>query len=182
MKESIAVWLIVTDGKNQGKILLQQRAETEVENGKIKKQSYPYVCQPTWNGKVEEGETLEEAIEREAKEELGENFGENYNFKKLIPFGAKKYIYKGEEFIGWNFIGLVTEDELNTVKLHQGARSEFIFVSSSNILEKTKPLSNRIDPESGEAIFFGSEIVLFDDQWEVLWNLYQLKKILLILA
>jgi len=171
MKESVAVWLIVTDGKNQGKILLQQRAETEVENGKIKKQSYPYVCQPTWNGKVKPGEDLMQAIKREAEEELGKDFVKNYNFKRLIPFNSRKYRTKGEEVIGYNFVGLITESELKSVKLHQGALPKFVFISSLDFWERVKPLSEKTDPRS--------EIVLFGDQWKALENIYQLKKILL---
>ena len=68
--ESVAVWLIIEDGCNTGKIALQKRSE---KDGK-KIQSFPFICQPTFNGKLEIGESVENAIQREAEEELGKEF------------------------------------------------------------------------------------------------------------
>ena len=60
----MSVWLILQDGKNKGKVVLQKRNK--------KNKSFPYICQGTWAGKVEDKENLESvrAVELEERHEM----------------------------------------------------------------------------------------------------------------
>jgi 8-oxo-dGTP pyrophosphatase MutT (NUDIX family) len=167
-KKSVAVWLICEDGSLAGKVLLQQRAETKTEEGTEKPQSNPYVCQPTWNGKVEKSETIPEVTKKEAKEELGEDFAHCFDFSSLDLFYTERYSFRGETYRCYNFVGLVTQKQLELVKLHAGALSEFIGVNSRN-LPKIEILGTpEADPKT--------QIVLFEDQYNALETLFILKE------
>jgi len=171
-KRSIAVWLICKDGQYAGKVLLQQRSETEIIDGIKKVQSNPYICQPTWNEKVEEGESPDDAIKRGATEELGTRFFENFDFQ-LTPFITESYKYKGENFISFNFIGLISNDQLKLVNLHSGAMPNFIRVSSS-IMPLVCSKSLGVNPKSC--------IALFEDQYVILQKLFDLRSKLFFLT
>ena len=75
MNKTISVWLTVVDGKNAGKIALQKRNEVNSR--------FLYICQSTWAGKVEDGESVDTAVRRECEEELGKDFADNFDFLNL---------------------------------------------------------------------------------------------------
>ena len=157
--ESVAIWLILIDGLNKGKVALQKRTEKDGD----KLQSFPYILQPTWNGKLEQGENIQEAIKREAKEELGVNF--------KVPEGIRlfytsEYEFKGALSKSYNFSSPVLEQEINVIKLHSGAESKFIFVSKDD-LSKIK-----ICGEHG--VDARKDWVLFKDQYEALKKLFEI--------
>lgn len=172
-KETVAVWLIAIDGDFAGEILLQQRAETQTVSGVEKPQSNPDICQPTWNGKVDGGEKLIDAIEREAIEELGRNFVCSFDLSKLIPFGAEHFSTGETRYIGHNFIGLATQEQLNLAKLHSGAKSGFITIGTDGIPDLKAQTDPSANPKEG--------IVLFEDQYRFLINLFNSKRLLAIL-
>jgi len=169
-KKSVAVWLVATGGEFAGKVLLQQRASTEMVDGVEKPQAYPFVCQPTWNEKVEGREKLTETIRRGAIEELGKSFG-NYYYSPLVSLGAENFSYGGVRFIGLNFIGLITEGQLKLVKLHAGAMPEFIAIGNGDIPNVKVTTDLQREPEK--------EVVLFPDQWKILRRLFDLKDVLM---
>jgi len=169
-RESIAVWLIPVDGKFAGRVLLQQRAQTEMIDGAERPQSYPHICQPTWNEKVKDCERLMDAIRRGAVEELGVEFANSFDFSTLALFGIKDYSHGGVRFLGHNFIGLVTQEQLTLINLHSGAKPEFIGTGSEDILN----LKSKNDPRSKPE----SQTVLFPDQYEILCGLFRMKEIL----
>lgn len=160
INKSVAVWLILKDGKNAGKVLLQQRAKIEIIRGKRKPQFAPFVCQSTWNEKVEREESLIEAVKRGAKEELGEQFARDFDFKSLKMFNKSNYTFKKRKMTSYDFVGVVSQRQLKKVKLHPGAMPKFI-------------LAGREDKENLK--IFGEknaappkQIVLFKNQLETL--------------
>ena len=149
-RKIISVWLIIKDGKNQGKPILQKRS------GKEKK--FPYVCQATWAGKVELGEKIEDAIERECREELGERFAEEFDFKKLI-FSSKHDFVRAEDGEVWesyDYYLYVAEKDVSEAKIHEMAFPEFVVEGA----DKLEPLKSDKDLKEN--------IVLFDDQYKIL--------------
>lgn len=155
--ESISVWLIVKDGKNAQKIALQKRSK--IDGGK--KQAFPFICQSTFNGKLEPKETINEAIAREGKEELGQNFKLPSNLKL---FDKSKYIFKGKNGISYNFYAKVLEKDLNLAILHSGAEPEFLFVGKNDLSSIKTTEDKSANPEK--------EIVLFPDQLNALLKLF----------
>jgi ADP-ribose pyrophosphatase YjhB (NUDIX family) len=154
--KSVAVWLIVENGKNKGKIALQKRSE---KDGK-KFQSFPFICQPTFNGKLEIGESVENAMQREAKEELGKDFKLPND---LSLFDTTNYEFKGTPAVSYNFYAKIQEKDLHSFKLHLGAMPELIFVGKNDLL-KIKTIDDKtIDPKE--------EIVMFKDQYLTLKKL-----------
>ena len=158
IKKSVAVWLIIKDGLNSGKIALQKRLAFD-------DQSNPGLCQPTWNGKLEDGESLADAIKREAKEELGEDFYNNFNFSELTQFGFDSFDYDGSKFISYNFIGSVIENEIKSVKMHQKAMLNFIYVNKEDL--------NNIKSKNDQLANLQKDIVLFNDQYNFLVKFLQ---------
>ncbi len=165
--ESVAVWLIMEDGVNANKILLQQRSEKD--NKKI--QSFPFVCQPTFNGKTEPRESIEEAMQREAREELGENFKlpndlslfdtTNYEF---LPTGKAG---KNIPAASYNFYAKIKEKDLQNINLHSGAVPELIFISKNDLLKIKTTEDKTANPKE--------EIIMFKDQLATLQKLFELK-------
>lgn len=164
-KKSVGVWLIASDGPLAGKVILQQRAEKENN----RPQSSPFICQPTINEKLENRETLTTAIERGFREELGYEFAERFDYNSLVLFFVAQYSINGDQWVGYNFLGLVSQDQLNYAKVHSGMRENFVAIESAD-LEKIKSKKNGADPKKN--------IVLFQDQYAALLNLFRLKKAL----
>lgn len=72
MKQSVGL-VVVTEVAGLGRVaVLQRRGEFNHET--TKPESYPGGCQVTVHGGVEEMESFEQALLREAEEELGEGF------------------------------------------------------------------------------------------------------------
>ena len=79
-RKSVSIWLICVDGALAGKILLQQRAETQVKDGLTQIQSNSHICQPTFNGWIKNNEDAMQATKREAVEKLGPDFVSHFQF------------------------------------------------------------------------------------------------------
>ena len=143
-KTTISVWLIVKDGKNIGKSPLQKR---------IPEESYPFICQSSWAGKIEQGEEIIDAVKRECEEELGKDFSDGFDFSSL------KFISETEDkhWMSYNFLGYITENQLSKVDMHKDAHPEFIFVSKDDVFF---PESSLESPEKN--------IVLFNSQYNIL--------------
>lgn len=153
IKKSVAVWLILKDGSNARKILLQKRLDTG-------RQSYPKICQPTWNEKLEEGEVLIDAIKRGAKEELGETFYNSFDFANLTQFGFDTFYFEGKKFISYNFVGNISEDQVKKVKMHAEAIPDFIFIGKEDL--------DFIKSQEDKFADTQKNIVLFKDQYNFL--------------
>lgn len=155
--ESVAVWLIMENGKNASKVALQKRSE---KDGK-KIQSFPFVCQPTFNGKIKPRESIEDAIKREATEELGKYFKLPND---LGLFDTTNYEFKNIPATSYNFYAKISEKDLKSLKLHSGALPELIFIDK-NDLPKIKTIEDKtVSPKK--------EIVLFPDQLKTLKKLF----------
>jgi len=165
------------DKENAYKVLLQQRAETEMVEFVEKPQSYPGICQPTWNGGVEEYDAnLMGAVQREGIEELGSNFMRNFDIGRLVMFNVIEYItYKDEKVTGYNFVGTVFEEKLKLVELHSGAMPSFVAVGIEELPIVTFIKS---DNKSNSYKIIPPKIVLFENQYKVLQALFPLKRIL----
>ena len=109
--QSVAVWLVIENGKNAGKVLLQKRSEKD----KNKIQSFPFICQPTFNGKLEAGESVENAMRREAGEELGNDFKLPND---LGLFDTTNYEFKGTPAVSYNFYAKIQEKDLQNSKIY----------------------------------------------------------------
>ena len=149
-RKIVSVWLILNDGENNGKAVLQKRSQIE--------KKFPYVCQATWAGKVELGEEVFDALIRECNEELGEDFANNFDFSKLKLY-SKHDFARAEDAIVWesyDYSANVNESELLNVKLHEGAFPEFVYADGPSLNQ----LKSGNDPLENN--------VLFDDQYIVL--------------
>ena len=153
--QSIAVWLIIIEGINAGKIALQKRAKKD--NGKP--QSFPFMFQPIVNGKLDTGETPQQAVHREATEELGSNF----TLPELEFFYKEEYACNGKPAIAYNFKGQISQKDLENITLHSGAFSKLFFLDKSD-LPNIKTTEKGSDPQK--------ETVLFEDQLEALKKLF----------
>lgn len=163
IKKSVAAWLISTESK---RVLLQKRATFDGGNP----QSFRGICQPTWNGKLEGGEQVMDALKREAEEELGKKFAEAFDFSALKEFDSGEYSFNGKNFISYNFWGVVGPEELALVKLHSGAHPEFVLVSSSDMHTVKNNSDKSADPEK--------DVVFFEDQYEALKKLFSLQEVI----
>ena len=149
-RKIVSVWLILNDGANKGKAVLQKRSQIE--------KRFPYVCQTTWAGKVELGEDVFDALIRECNEELGGEFGKSFDFSKLKLY-SKHDFARAEDGAIWesyDYFANVNENELLNVKLHEGAFPDFIYADKLN-LNQLKSGKNPLENN-----------VLFDDQYIVL--------------
>jgi hypothetical protein len=153
MNKTISVWLIVEEGKNNGKVALQRRALGE---------SFPFVCQATWSGGVENNEEPMDAVKRECCEEMGEKFCSEFNFLDLEFLTKTKFFRKSiqSNWECWHYTGKVSEKTIGLAKLHKEASPDFIFVGKNDeffSLDDEKDTKNKI--------------VLFGDQRDILKNL-----------
>jgi 8-oxo-dGTP pyrophosphatase MutT (NUDIX family) len=151
-KKSISVWLALEDGEDREKIVVQKRSPEE--------NHFPYLCQATWSGKIDDLETVQDAVKRECIEELGRDFAEGFNFSGLKFLGDSRATTNGISWICSNYFGTITESILKTVKMHKDAFSEFLFISQSDPIY---PLKSKQDPKKN--------LVFFDDQYKVLKHL-----------
>jgi ADP-ribose pyrophosphatase YjhB (NUDIX family) len=156
--ESIAVWLILSDGENMGKVALQRRS---LRDGK-KMQSFPYVFQPTWNGKLNLEEDVGGALIREAKEELGPKF----RIPELKLFCKEEYVLKSKTYTAYNYFGFISEKNLLKTELHSAAEPGFYFLGKEDFFKIKFAEEQKVDPKK--------EIVLFRDQHETLKKLFQI--------
>jgi len=138
--KTISVWLKIETGK----IALQKRSASN--------KRFSDVCQATWAGKVEDTETVENAVKRECKEELGADFADKFDFSKLKPLDKSEFLIDGKKWECFNFFGEISEENLAKVKLHKEAKSEFVFADKKNF----------------------DKIILFDDQKKVLEKIINL--------
>jgi isopentenyldiphosphate isomerase len=144
-KESISVWLRVEDGEHAGSFVLQQRSE--------KSEHFPLICQATWAGKADEGETAEHALPRDCREELGSDFADTFDITSLLLFATTHYEMQGEPYICYNYIGSVGVAILGKAHLHDEAQPVFIFAKPDS---PVFDINSKQDPKD--------HIVLFNDQ------------------
>ena len=163
-RETVAVVAVCIDGEHCGMIPIQQRAETEIdeETGRLVSQSYPHILQLTFGGKVEKGETPEEAVKREAKEELGEKFAEQFDFSSLILFHMGEFEYRGKHFTTFDFVGTLTTKKYEMIELHSAAE-RMIWIRRSDFAQ-IKHEHSETDPRK--------ELLMFTDQLNALRFLY----------
>ena len=148
MHKTVSIWLILNDGANKGKIASQRRFTNN---------SSPYICQPTWNGKIEEGENEMDAVLRECKEELGEGFYNNFVFSEIKLLEKNNFVKDSDEWEVNNYLGNISEELLKTVKMHGEAFNDFVFIGKD---DKVYPKNSGKDPQKNR--------VMFDDQFETL--------------
>ncbi len=158
IRKSVAVWLI---NPAAGKVLLQKRNENE---------SRPFICQPTWNGKFEPGEDAMQAVKREGKEELGSVFYNTFDFTKLVSLSSDEYSFDGKDFTSYNFWGTITDEQLESVVLHESAEPQFITVGVEDFGQIKSNDDKTADPQK--------DIVLFEDQYKALKKLFSIKEVI----
>lgn len=149
MIKTISVWLQLEDGANKGKFVLQRRS---TENN-----SFHFVCQATWSGKIDGSESIEQAVRRECEEELGEQFYKKFNFSLLKNLAEKNFKIGNDNCVAYNYFGTIKESALKMVKFHKEVMPELLFVDKNDILCR---LDSKKDPKCN--------IVLFNDQYEIL--------------
>ena len=169
-KETVNVALACVDGEHKGKILIQQRAVTKVNprTGEERLQSYPYVWQMTFGGKVKNGETLEQAIERECAEELGEKFAKQFDFSSLRLFYTVEIAFKGQKSSNYDYFGTLTTKQYDSIILHSAAE-RIVWIKKSYLwliepLDKSDLRKNFQNPQITS--------VMFADFVEALQKLY----------
>lgn len=149
IKETVSVWLKVKDGENHSKFILQKRS---TEN-----KTFPYICQATWAGKVEDGEKVDMAIKRECEEEVGKQFCDSFIFNNLRLIENNEFMIGEQKYICHNYLGDIFDEQIKLINLHKEALPELIFLDKS---DEIYPVSSGKDPINS--------IVLFDDQYKVL--------------
>lgn len=150
--KSISVWLVLNDKKKKEIFVLQKRSSNEKFS--------PFICQPTWAGKVERNETIEDAIKRECREELGDNFKNNFDFSSLSFISIETYSLNGQNQKSFNYLGEITKKQLLLAKIHKDAENSFVFTDKKCEIFSQNSKKNPKD-----------NIVLFNDQYKVLKNL-----------
>lgn len=151
--DTVTATLKLEDGPHKGDFVLQQRSE--------KNKGFHYVCQGTWAGKMESGESPLDALRRECMEELGAEFCNNLNFARLTFIGEELWEVQGKNYRAYQYFGTITEASLSLAKLHTQALGEFLFIN-----EQTQifPFSEGKDPIKN--------IVLFDDHYRIVKRLF----------
>jgi isopentenyldiphosphate isomerase len=148
--KTISVWL----KDDQDRVVLQKRSETS--------NSFPFICQATWAGKVEPGEDTLEAVKRECSEELGKEFCDGFDFRALKLFLKGDFKAKDSDWTSYNYFGRIGKEDLQSAKLHSEALPNFVFLAAS---DKYFPIKKGENPENN--------IVLFNDQYEALKSLWK---------
>lgn len=149
MNKIVSGWLILNDGDNKGKVALQRRS--------VKNKHFPFLCQATWSGKVEDNEDVKIALQRECMEELGKRFNRNFNLSDMEFFHKDSFVFNGEEWEAYNYFGEMNQAQSKSVELHDEAFPELIFIGKK---DEISPISSGKD--------FKNNVVLFDDQYKVL--------------
>ena len=155
INKTVSIWLLVADGVNKGKIASQRRFTND---------SSPYICQSTWAGGIELGESAMDAVLRECKEELGEVFCAKFDLSKIKLLDKVDFIEGDEKWEVSNYIGLVDEESLKTVKMHREAFNDFVFLGKDDVVYLK---SSGKDPQKNR--------VLFDDQYKILKEIFNKK-------
>jgi len=156
MNKYISVLLVLTDGRNKGKIAFQKRSSRD---------SFPFVCQGTWAGKVEAKEKITDTIKRECLEELGEKFYSEFNFSDLELIEETQSALSTKEWFGSHYQGFVSQTLLAKAQLHKKAFSEFTFIGDKDVIY---PMNSKKDPQK--------HLVLFSDQYQVVKNFFNATK------
>ena len=155
-RNSVAIWLVMTDGLMKGKVPLQRRSDKEP--------TFAYICQPTWNGWVEDGETLMDAVKREATEELGEEFANSVDFNSLELFDQREFNYKDDKAVCNSYRGRLSIRQIDLISMHDFSEPEFVFIGLEDIAN-IKPFDKEINAKE--------QLTLFKDQYEALLKLFQ---------
>jgi len=148
IKKTVSVWLLLSDGANKGKIASQRRFTND---------SSPYICQATWAGGIDSGESAMDAVMRECKEELGEAFYKKFDFSTIKLLDKVDFIENDEKWEVSNYIGFVSEELIKTAKMHGEAFNDFVFLGKDDTVY---PKSSGKDPQKNR--------VMFDDQYKIL--------------
>lgn len=165
----VSLWAIVTDGPEAGSIPVQRRAMWEIgEDGFPKIQSHPGVLQPLVAGKGEQREGPSGTLVREAEEEAGNDFAYILREKmgcgrKFFRLPQKEYTDKdGNSILNYNFVVKISQDDLETIKLHSGAEPDLIFLNCKDAgkIRTTK--------EMGDRKIEKDDLVMFPDHLSVL--------------
>jgi hypothetical protein len=149
MNKTISVWLTLEDGINKGKFALQKR--------NTKNKRFFYICQATWAGKVEKGESIKEAVLREGIEELGKIFSQNFDFSKLKLLAKSRFLMDNSVWECSHYLGTANSNILKKAKIHKEAFTKFVFIDKN---DQIYPDNSGKDPKNN--------IVLFDDQYKVI--------------
>lgn len=148
-RKSISVWLILTDGRNKGKVALQRRSSEE--------KKFPYVFQATWAGKVEFDESTENATKRECEEELGGKFCKNFAFSELKFLKEGNFTEDKSDWTSFNYLGKMNNIDLKNAKIHKKAFPNFTFIGRE---DKFYSVESEKNPKNN--------VVLFNDQYDVI--------------
>lgn len=122
--KTVFLYLIVSVG-NDYKILVPRRAKYEMKEEHLMFQSFLCIFQPSLNGKMKKGESVEEALERETREEWGNIFAERFfgdSNCKLIRLPKRKFSVKGKESIAYSFLGEISDQQSELMNLYEGSQ------------------------------------------------------------
>lgn len=154
---AVEVTLRLTDGPHQGQWALQQRSPMN--------KTHQYLCQGTWAGKLEPGESINQAIQRECQEELGAQFAGSIDFSSLEEIGNERNEVNGKHYLIHAFVGEVSSKTLGLVDMHAEGMKQFIFIDEkSNVF----PMSSGMDAKEN--------IVVFDDMYRLLGTMFTWRK------
>jgi len=155
-RKTISVWLVMENGENAGKVLLQKRSANE--------KNFPNIHQATWAGKADiidnKLEDTLDTIKRECLEELGEDFYKNFDFNNLSALACSGCIDGETSWECSNYFGKINEELLSLAQLHEDAHPNFVFIGMK---DEFYPIKSGNNPEK--------DIVLFNDQYKILKEL-----------
>ncbi len=158
MERNVNVWLL----NRKRNVLLKRIAVTrKTGEGLFKSQLNPFVHEPTWSGKIKEGECPLEAVIRMCEEKLGIIFAKSFPFDSLQFFSQKKNKEGEEEH---NFWGTISSRQKEEIGLHTGAFPELVVLDRKDFGKVKTTEDPTAEPEK--------EIVLFPGPYEALKELF----------
>ncbi|MFA6336898.1 MAG: hypothetical protein WCX23_02905 [Candidatus Paceibacterota bacterium] len=165
MQKSIAsLFGVVRDGPEAGSFPMQRRTDKEIgKDGKLKPQSFAKVLQPMAAGKGGEEETPYQILMREVKEELGEEFVRvlsQKNEEEFFPVFEKEYIDKeGDKVKNYNYLAIITGNDLKKIKIHSGAESILVFLKREDLdkIKTTKQIEEK-DIKDSDLVMFADQL------------------------